>query len=118
MMQQMLTPRQWSKIYAFLKEQPNLHAKSEDKCRKFIEAVVWMARSGAQWRLLPSEYGNWNTVYYRASRWGDKGIWQRMFCHFADDVDMEHLIIDSTIIRAHPSAAGAAHKKGGKSRRR
>ena len=114
----MLTPRQWSKIYAFLKEQPNLHTKSEDKCRKFIEAVVWMARSGAQWRLLPSEYGNWNTVYYRASRWGDKGIWQRMFCHFADDVDMEHLIIDSTIIRAHPSAAGAAHKKGGKSRRR
>lgn len=62
--------------------------------------------------MLPSEYGNWNTVYYRV--WGDKGIWQRMFCRFADDVDMEHLIIDSTIIRAHPSAVEAAHKKGAK----
>ena len=72
----------WSKIYAFLKEQPNLNAKSEDKCRKFfIEAVVWMARSGAQWRMLPSEYGNMSAFYYRVVALARQGIWQRMFCY-------------------------------------
>ena len=62
-----------------------MHTKSEDKCRKFIEAVVWMARSAAQWHLLPSECGNWNTVYCRVSHWSDKGIWQRMFDRFANN---------------------------------
>ena len=43
------------------------------------------------------------------------GIWEKMHQHwgsFADDPDMEHLIIDSTTVRAHPCAAGAPHKKG------
>jgi len=105
-----LSPNQWSKIYKYLDERPDVYAGKEAECRLFIEAVLWMARRGAQWRLLPSKYGKWNSVYKRFARWCDKGVWERMHQHFVHDPDMENLMVDSTVIRAHPCAAGASKK--------
>ena len=101
---------QWSKIYNFLKQDERAYAGKESDCRRFLEAVLWLARSGAQWRLLPSSYGNWNTHYKRFARWEKHGVWERLFAVFADKPDRENLLIDSTIVRAHPCAAGALKK--------
>jgi transposase len=105
-----LPDQQWSKILQFLRSCPDLYVGAEGDGRRFVEAILWMAGSGAQWRLLPPDYGNWNSVYRRFAPWCDKGIWERMHQHFADDPAMEYLIIDSTIVRAHPGAAGAPKK--------
>ncbi len=109
-----LQNKQWHKIRAFLDEKPQVYVGQEKQCRKFIEGVLWMLRSGAQWRLLPEKYGNWNSVYKRFDRWSEKGVWEAMFKHFAADPDMESVMMDSSVVRAHACAAGAAHKKGGK----
>jgi transposase len=101
---------QWSQIYQFLQECPEVYAGQETQCRRFIEAIHWILRTGAQWRELPAQYGQWNSVYKRFARWCDRGIWEKMHLHFADDPDMENVIIDSTIVRAHPCAAGASKK--------
>ena len=107
-----LTDDQWTKMRDFLRQDPNTYiGEDEQACRRFVEAVKWISRSGAQWRLLPAEYGNWNSVYKRFVRWCKAGVWERMLAHFADDPDMENGMIDSTIVRAHPYAAGAQKKR-------
>lgn len=108
-----LQNNEWLKILAFLRTCQGINVGNEPKCRQFMNAVVWVMRSGAQWRLLPKGYGKWNSVYKRFARWCEKGIWTQMLEAFAGDPDMENLIIDSTLVRAHPSAAGAPAARGG-----
>lgn len=77
--------------------------------RLFVDAVLWVAKTGAPWRDLPDRFGNWNSAWRRFDRWARRGVWQKVF-EVLQDPDLEWLILDSTIIRAHPHAAGA--KKG------
>jgi putative transposase len=100
----------WSKLYVYLSEFSKIHTSNEAKTRRFVEAVFWIVRSGSQWRLLPAEYGEWNTVYHRFADWADRGVWYKMLYYFAQDPDMEYLMVDSTILRAHACAAGAIKK--------
>jgi transposase len=106
-----LNDEQWIKIRDYLKQDPNAYVGNEAQCRLFLEAVKWISRSGAQWRLLPPEFGHWNTVYKRFVRWCKAGVWERMLAHFAQTADLENGMIDSTIVRAHPCAAGAEKKR-------
>lgn len=106
-----LTQEQWTKIHAFLKQETRVYIGNARKCRSFVEGVLWIMRSGAQWRLLPEEYGKWNGSYKRYARWCDAGVWERMLHYFAHDPDMESVMLDSTSVRAHPCAAGAQKKR-------
>lgn len=105
-----LDNRTWQHILEFLRQQSDVYVGQEMDCRQFIEAVLWMSRSGAQWRLLPECYGKWNSVYQRFNRWSKRGIWQRLQQSLIELPDLENLLLDSTTIRAHACAAGA---KGG-----
>ena len=100
-----LTHQQWKKILEFLRTRSDLYVGKPLTCKHFVTGVLWMTRSGAQWRLLPKKYGEWNAVYKRFDRWSERGIWTAMFEHFASQPDMESIMIDATIVRAHSSAA-------------
>jgi len=75
----------------------------------FLDAVLWIARTGAPWRDLPERFGPWNSVFKRFDRWSKTGVWQRVF-EALQDLDLEWLMVDATIIRAHLHAAGALKK--------
>lgn len=83
--------------------------------RMFVEGVLRLARTGVPWRDLPAAFGRRNGVFQRFSRWSRGGIWRRTFAALSDDPDVEYLILDSTVVRAHRHAAGA---RGGLRRRR
>lgn len=107
-----LTDEQWQKILPILKTFPEIRLGAGRDVRRFLEAVLWVTRSGAQWRLLPRGYGKWNSVYRRFDRWSHQGIFEKLFEHFACDRDLEHLLIDSTIVRAHACSSGAQKNTG------
>lgn len=78
--------------------------------RQFINAVLWILRTGAPWRDLPPGYGDWKNTQRRFCRWRDKGIWEGLLEQLIDEPDFEWLMIDASHIKVHPHAAGA---KGG-----
>jgi len=79
--------------------------------RLFVEAVLYRLRAGIAWRDLPPDFANWHRVYVRFNRWSKQGVWHKVFAQLAEQADNEYALIDSTIVRAHRSAAGA-RKKG------
>jgi len=104
-----ISDEHWERIKDFLpgqKGDPGVTAKDN---RLFVDAVWWIAKTGAQWRDLPERFGKWNSVWKRFDRWARKGVWDRIFRELRDP-DLEWLIPDSSVIRAHQHAAGA--KKG------
>lgn len=82
--------------------------------RLFVEAILWIAYTGAPWRDLPEDFGPWNSVYKRFARWSERRVWHRVFGELAKDADFEQAFLDGTIVRAHQHAAGAPRKKGTK----
>jgi transposase len=100
----------WSKIFSFLTDHQAIYSNDESKCKNFIEAIFWMSRVGAQWRELPETYGKWNSIFSRFNDWTKKGIWEELMNFCIQEPDLEWIMIDATIVRAHPCAAG--YKRG------
>jgi putative transposase len=115
--QSLLREDQFERVYGLLQAEPKIHTKVPERERRFLEGVCWINRSGAQWRFLPAAYGEWNGVYKRFARWGDLGVWERLFTAVADDPDLQRVMIDATVVRAHACAAGAPKKTAGRRRR-
>ena len=87
------------------------HRGPKGDTRLFVDAVLWIARTGAPWRDLPDRFGHWNSVWRRFRRWAEGGVWERVPAAVRDP-DVSTRILDSTVVRAHPHAAGALKKKG------
>jgi transposase len=76
--------------------------------RRVLDAVFWLMRTGAPWRDLPEEFGNWNSIFRQFRRWADSGVWDVILEGLAESgvADATLQMIDATIIRAHHCAAG------------
>ena len=100
-----ISDKDFQRIKPLLPGQPGKPGRNAQDNRLFIDAVLWIARTGAPWEDLPERLGKHNTVYKRFARWGRRGIWQEV--HQAlQDPDLEWLMLDSTVVRAHQQAAG------------
>ena len=89
---------------------PSDPGRSGKNNRLFVEAVLWIARTGSPWRDLPAAFGHWNSIFTRFRDWAKADVWKRLFEAVSDDPDMEYAMIDATIVKVHRHGQGA---KGG-----
>lgn len=115
MTRRVLNDAQWATIEPFCLGKKSDAGQTGRDARLFMEAVLWIVRTGAQWRELPDEFGKWNSVFKRFRRWVQADAFYRMFKALAADPDLEYTMIDGTIVKVHRSGQGA---KGGLSARR
>ncbi len=99
----------WERIEDFLPGRAGDPGVTATDNRLFVDAVLWIGKTGAPWRDIPERFGKWNSVWKRFDRWAAKGVWLRVF-EALKDPDLEWLILDSTVIRAHQHAAGAVKR--------
>ena len=78
--------------------------------RTMLKGMLWIARSGAQWRELPEAYSPWQSVYVQFDKWRDDGTLETVFHALSEDADMENLSIDSTYAKVHESANSGEKK--------
>lgn len=104
-----LSDEQWARLRQVLPKQSH-GPKSKRGDRKFVDAVLYRAKTGVPWRDLPERFGPWKTVYNRFSNWARKGHWATIFQELQVEVDETGSIVDGSIVRAHQDASGG---KGG-----
>ncbi len=109
-----LTDEQWARIAPLMPGGCKGKRGPRSNNRRFMDAVLWMARSGGRWRDLPERFGKVSTVKDRYYEWIERGVFAEIFQALSGEADMEWLMVDSTIVRAHQHAAGARRQKGGR----
>jgi transposase len=107
----LLTDAEWALLAPFLAGGSQGGRPARDH-RLVLDAIFWIARTGAPWRDLPPELGNWNSAFRQYRRWTAAGLWDVILGALAgsDPGANAMQMIDSTIVRAHHQAAGG---KGG-----
>jgi transposase len=105
-----LTDAQWAKMESRCLGKPGDPGRSGKDNRLFVEAGLWIVRTGSPWRDLPRSFGNWNSVFTRFRDWVRADVWQRLFAAVSDEPDMEYAMVDATIVKVHRHGQGA---KGG-----
>jgi transposase len=105
----LMTEDEWAYFEPFLIRRGGRPPRNH---RRVLDAVFWLMRTGAPWRDLPEEFGNWNSIFRQFRRWADSGVWDVILEALAGSgvSDATLQMIDATIIRAHHCAGGG---KGG-----
>ena len=111
------TEEDWTIVLkVFEASRPRRGDKGRDD-RTFLEALHYFVVHNITWRALPKKFGHWNSVWKRFWRLSQSGTFEAFFDALAALSETAHLVqmFDSTVVRAHVSAAGA---KGGSTIRR
>lgn len=101
-----LTDTQWDVVAELLATADGRGRPAVRGDRNFVNAVIWIAKTGAQWRDLPERFGPWKTVFNRFSRWASKGIWYAIFQAVQLTEDEVASLADGSIVRAHQDSCG------------
>jgi putative transposase len=110
-----LTDEQWEQIEPRLPGRVGGPGRTAADNRRFVNAVLFVAKTGVPWRDLPERFGRWNSVWRRFDRWCAAGVWAEL-AGVLGEPDLAELHLDSTTIKAQHGAAGSRLLPGEKKR--
>jgi len=102
-----LTDTQWAKMAPHCLGKPTDPGRSGRDNRLFMEAVLWIVRTGSPWRDLPALFGNWSTAFRRFRDWREADVFKRIFDALSEEPDMEYAMVDATIVKVHRHRQGS-----------
>jgi transposase len=111
-----LTDAQWEKIKDLLPGKKTDPGRTAVDNRLFVNAVLYVLKTGVPWEDLPGRYGKPNTVWKRFDRWCANGVWERL-AKALGDPELEEVQLDSTTVKAHPVASTGRRTPKEKKRR-
>ena len=82
----------WERLRGHLPGGEGKRGRPAHDNRRFIDAVCWILRTGAPWRDLPPDYGDWKNTHRRFCRWRDRGVWAMLLDAVMDEPDFEWLM--------------------------
>jgi transposase len=88
-----LSDAQWAKMEPLCLGKPGDPGRRGKDNRLFVEAVLWIVRTGSPWRDLPPSFGHRNSTFTRFRDWANAGVFQRLFDAVSDDPDMEYAMV-------------------------
>jgi putative transposase len=114
-----LTDAQWERIRPLLPGKVGDAGRSAADNRLFVNAVLYVLKTGIPWADLPERFGKPNTAWKRYDRWCKTGVWERVGRALggADLTDQhEEVQLDSTSVKAHPTASTGRRRRDEKNR--
>src|SRR3954449_4074436 len=112
-----MTDEDWATVLEVFRACRSRRGAKGRNDRIFLEAVHYFCVHNITWRALPAACGNWNSIWKRFGRLSQAGVFEAFFDALAAMSQTAHLVqmFDSTVVRAHVSAAGARRdgEKGG-----
>ncbi len=97
----------WASLHARLRTIPGIWKRDPEALRRFVEAVVYILRTGVAWEDLPERFGKPNSAHRRFRRWAQQGIWDELFVDGVPADALETVMLDATICKAQRFASGA-----------
>ena len=110
-----LTDEEWEAIEPRLPGRDGDPGRTAADNRRFVNAVLFVAKTGVPWRDLPARFGMWNSVWRRFDRWCAAGVWADL-ADVLGEPDLTELHLDSTTVKAQHAAAGSRRLPGEKKR--
>jgi len=116
-----LTDKQWEKIKVLLPGKEGDAGRTAEDNRLFVNAVLFVLRTGIPWADLPERFGKSNSIWRRFDRWSTNGVWEQVFKTLGEESlieEMSEVHLDSTTIKAHQVASTGRREASEKKKRR
>ena len=83
-----LSEKEWKQIETYFQPQEKGGRKPKHSKLSIVNAILYVTKSGCQWRMLPKDFPPWKTVYDHFRRWNLREVWEQVL----DEINQRHRV--------------------------